>query len=75
MEAKNSKEDQQGLGRSSTFSNTTSTYSGPQYEMHKEVEQKSPKFSFFGMFKRTRTYSDNNPGFINRQMPAYWFGK
>jgi hypothetical protein len=33
--------------------------------------------SFFGMFRRKRSNTEDNTGFINKQIPAYWheYGK
>jgi hypothetical protein len=35
----------------------------------------SPRSSFFSMFRRTRSKTEDSTGFINKQIPAYWHGK
>ncbi len=31
--------------------------------------------SFFSIFRRSRSSTEDNTGFINKQIPAYWHGK
>ena len=33
------------------------------------------KQSLYSVFRRDRSKTEDNTGFINKQMPAYWHGK
>jgi hypothetical protein len=53
-------------------------YNSSQYQENLNLEEpKSPQYEkqsqrfYFNIFRKRK--SEDNPGFINRQMPAYWY--